>query len=215
MRTTAEPRVLAQRLRQLDVGSWVLDVGCLKSYCVNSPFSLRLACEADIPILEQLIPFSVRRLQAATYSPAQMEAALGPVFGVDRQLIRDGTYFVVEHGEQIVGCGGWSRRKAVFGSDCGRKGEDESLDPAQDPARIRAFFVHPDFARRGIGRMLLMRCEEAIRAAGFREAVMVATLAGEPLYAAFGYAVVERYEISLAGDLRLPAVRMAKAIPVA
>ena len=164
----------------------------------KTQFTLRLARESDIPALERLIPLSVRGLQATTYSPAQMEAALGPVFGVDRQLIRDGTYFVVENGEEIVGCGGWSRRKAVFGGDRERQGEDAELDPAHDPARIRAFFVHPDFARRGLGRLLLMHCEEAIRSAGFRETVMVATLAGEPLYAAFGYAVVERYEVLLA-----------------
>jgi GNAT superfamily N-acetyltransferase len=179
------------------------------------PFSIRLAGEIDIPALEELIPMSVRRLQAATYSPAQMEAALGPVFGVDRQLIRDGTYFVVEGEGRIVGCGGWSRRKAEFGGDRERKGEDTALDPASDPARVRAFFVHPDFARRGIGRLILTRCEEAIRAAGFREAVMVATLAGEPLYAAFGYAVVERYEITLPGGLTLPAVRMGKRFSAA
>ncbi|EDY21291.1 GCN5-related N-acetyltransferase [Chthoniobacter flavus Ellin428] len=178
----------------------------------KTQFTLRPARDSDIPVLERLIPLSVRGLQAATYSPAQMEAALGPVFGVDRQLIRDGTYFVVENGEAIVGCGGWSRRKAVFGGDRQRQGEDAALDPIRDPARIRAFFVHPDFARRGIGRMLLTHCEEAIGAAGFREAVMVATLAGEPLYAAFGYAVVERYEVPLAEGLMLPVIRMAKAI---
>jgi N-acetylglutamate synthase-like GNAT family acetyltransferase len=178
-------------------------------------FSIRLALEMDIPALEELIPLSVRRLQAATYSPAQMEAAIGPVFGVDRQLIRDGTYFVVESEGKVVGCGGWSRRKAVFGGDRDRAGEDAALDPAHDPARIRAFFVHPDYARRGIGRLILTRCEEAIRTAGFREAVMVATLAGEPLYAAFGYAVIERYEIPLSGGLTLPAVRMGKRLSAA
>lgn len=177
------------------------------------PFSIRLAREADIPALEELIPLSVRTLQAATYSPAQMEAAIGPVFGVDRQLIRDGTYFVVESAGAIVGCGGWSRRRAVFGGDRERKGEDAALDPAQDPARVRAFFVHPDYARRGIGRLILTRCEEAIQAAGFREAVMVATLAGEPLYASFGYAVIERYEVPLSAGLTLPAVRMGKCFP--
>lgn len=179
------------------------------------PFSIRLAREADIPALEALIPLSVRGLQAATYSPAQMEAAIGPVFGVDRQLIRDGTYFVVESEGMIVGCGGWSRRKAVFGGDRERQGEDAALDPAQDPARVRAFFVHPDYARRGIGRLILTRCEEAIQAAGFGEAVMVATLAGEPLYAAFGYAVIERYEVPLAGGIMLPAVRMGKRFTTA
>ena len=171
---------------------------------------IRLATEADIPALEVLIPLSVRSLQAAHYSPAQMEAALGPVFGVDRQLIRDGTYFVVEDAEQIVGCGGWSKRMAVFGGDRARSGEDEWIDPIRDPARIRAFFVHPDWARRGVGSVLLAACEDAIREAGFHRIVMVATLAGEPLYAAFGYQVEERYEVPMRDGLRLPVVRMAK-----
>lgn len=179
---------------------------------VTSLFSIRLAGEADVPVLERLIPLSVRGLQAGCYSPAQMEAALGPVFGVDRILIRDGTYFVVEAGGEIVGCGGWSRRQAVFGEDRERVGEDAFLDPARDAARIRAFFVHPAWARRGIGRMILVECERAVRAAGFRGAVMVATLAGEPLYAAIGYAVIERYEVPLATGLALPVVRMGKPL---
>jgi GNAT superfamily N-acetyltransferase len=195
------------RLREFPSGWSVLGA---QSCCVNAPFSIRLAGAVDIPTLEWLIPLSVRELQAATYSPAQMEAALGPVFGVDTQLIRDGTYFVVEDGDLIVGCGGWSRRKAAFGGDRERQGEDAALDPTQDPARIRAFFVHPDWARRGIGRLILTRCEEAIRAAGFREVVLVATLAGEPLYAASGFAVIERYEVPLSGGVALPVVRMEK-----
>ncbi len=117
---------------------------------MKAPFSIRLARDADIATLEELIPLSVRGLQAGSYSPAQMEAALGPVFGVDRQLIRDGTYFVVEADGQIIGCGGWSRRKAVFGGDRERRGEDEVLDPKSEPARIRAYFVDPNWARRGV-----------------------------------------------------------------
>jgi len=140
----------------------------------------------DVPALEGLIPLSVRTLQAAHYSPAQMEAALGPVFGVDRHLIADGTYFVAEQDGQIVGCGGWSRRKSLFGGDAAREcSEDSLLDPVRDPARIRAFFVHPAWARRGIGRAILAACESAIVAARFPVAELVATLAGEPLYAAF------------------------------
>ncbi len=107
----------------------------------------RLAREEDIPALEALIPVSVRVLQAPYYSAAQMEAALGPVFGVDKQLIRDGTYFVVENDAQVVGCGGWSKRKSLYGGDSGRAGEDAQLDPRRDPARVRAFFVHPAWAR--------------------------------------------------------------------
>ena len=106
----------------------------------------RLAQEADIPQLEVLIPVSVRALQAAHYSPAQMEAALGPVFGVDRQLIRDGTYFVVEYESQIVGCGGWSKRRSLYGGDRDRVEADPELDPKCDAARVRAFFVHPAWA---------------------------------------------------------------------
>lgn len=177
---------------------------------MSDAFTLRLARDSDIPALEELIPLSVRGLQSSHYSASQMEAALGPVFGVDRQLINDGTYFVVEAGEQIVGCGGWSRRKAVFGGDRGRAGEDTALDPAHDPARIRAFFVHPGWARRGIGRAILEACEKALLAAGFREAVMVATLTGEALYAVLGYAVEERYEVPLSNGLMLPVVRMGK-----
>lgn len=173
-------------------------------------WKLRLATEADIPVLEELIPLSVRSLQAAYYSPAQMEAALGPVFGVDRQLILDQTYFVAARDDQIVGCGGWSRRKAMFGGDRERAGEDALLDPAREPARIRAFFVHPAWARKGIGRRILTECEAAMLAAGFRSAELVATLAGEPLYAAFGYVAIERYEVPLTGGHVLGVARMAK-----
>lgn len=175
-------------------------------------WSLRVAVMGDVPALEELIPLSVRALQLAHYSHAQMEVALGPVFGVDRQLITDGTYFIVEDASRIVGCGGWSRRKAVFGGDRERSGQDELIDPARDPARIRAFFVHPDFARRGIGRAILAACESAIVAAKFADAELVATLTGEPLYAAFAYEVVERYEVPMSEGLNLPVVRMKKRL---
>jgi len=172
----------------------------------------RIASDADIPALETLIPLSVRALQAAHYSTAQMEAALGPVFGVDRQLIRDGTYFVVEDAGRIVGCGGWSKRKTLYGGDRDRAGEDVELNPEIDPARIRAFFVHPQWTRRGIGRSILLHCETAATKAGFARAELVATLAGEPLYAKFGYTVIERYEAPMADGLSLPVVRMAKRL---
>lgn len=173
-------------------------------------WSPRLAYENDIPALEYLIPLSVRILQAPYYSPAQMEAAIGPVFGVDRQLIRDGTYFVIDHNSQIVGCGGWSKRKTLYGGDRERPEDEEELDPKHDSARVRAFFVHPGWARRGIGRVILATCERAALAAGFQRAELVATLAGEPFYASFGYAVTERYEAPMANGLSLPVVRMGK-----
>jgi GNAT superfamily N-acetyltransferase len=176
-------------------------------------FKLRAAQERDIPALEALIPLSVRALQAAHYSTAQMDAAIGPVFGVDRELIRDGTYFVVEAAGTIIGCGGWSRRQTLFGGDAGRGAPPSALlDPARDSARIRAFFVHPDHARQGIGRHIMVACEEAISKAQFRSVELVATLAGEPLYAAFAYTAVERYGIPLRGGLALPAVRMVKTL---
>jgi GNAT superfamily N-acetyltransferase len=175
-------------------------------------FTIRPARADDISALEDLIPLSTHALMVGYHTPEILAAAIGPVFGVDRRLIEDGTYFVAEVGGRVVGCGGWSRRKAVFGGDRGRVGEDTFIDPTTDPARIRAFFVHPDFARRGIGRALLNECENAIRAARFRDIVMVATLAGVPLYEATGYAVQERYEVPLAGGLMLPVVRMGKRL---
>jgi GNAT superfamily N-acetyltransferase len=172
----------------------------------------RLAREDDIPALEALIPLSVRALQAPYYTPAQMEAAIGSVFGVDRQLICDGTYFVVEHESQVIGCGGWSLRQTICGGDHGRTCEDAELDPRRDAACVRAFFVHPQWARRGIGRGIMAVCERAILEARFGAVVLVATLAGEPLYASFGYTVAERYSIPLGGGLDLPVVRMAKRL---
>ena len=170
----------------------------------------RLAREDDILRLEALIPISVKRLQAHHYSGAQMEAALGLVFGVDSQLIRDGTYFVVEREGQIIGCGGWSNRKTLFGGDAMKTGMDIELDPKRDPARIRAFFVHPAWARCGIGCAILERCEKAIQLAGFRSVELVATLTGEPFYRACNYSQGERFEVPLANGLTLPVVRMVK-----
>ena len=161
-------------------------------------------------MLEELIRLSSRTLQAPYYSAGQIEAALGPIFAVDHQLIRDGTYFVVEQEGAIVGCGGWSKRKAFYGGGNDRQAEEPVLDPRFDAARIRAFFVHPALARRGIGQTILWACERAIEAAQFLKADLVATLAGEPLYASSGYAVEERYEIPITSGLKLPVVRMSK-----
>lgn len=178
-------------------------------------FRMRRALPADVPALHALIASSVRGLQAQDYSPEQIEGALGTVFGVDTQLIADGTYFVVEvtgAGRQprIVGCGGWSGRKTLFGSDKGSGREDSLLDPQRDNARIRAFFVHPDWARRGIGAHILEACENAAVTAGFRGFEMGATLSGQRLYAARGYRVVERIAVTLANGASMPVIRMAK-----
>ena len=178
----------------------------------DDAWRLRLAELTDVDALEALIPASVRALQSAFYSPIQLDAALGSVFGVDRLLIRDRTYFVIERNGEILGCGGWSRRRSLFGGDAGRAGEDALLNPKSDAARIRAFFVHPAWARRGIGRAILVACEKAIEIAEFRNVDIVATLAGEPLYAAFGYGVTQRFDIQMSGGVTLPVVRMTKSI---
>jgi GNAT superfamily N-acetyltransferase len=181
-----------------------------REHAAAHPVSLRVARAEDVSALEKLIPLSVRALQAAYYSPAQMEAAIGPVFGVDHQLIADGTYFVVEQAGEVIGCGGWSKRKSICGSGPAGEGAESELNPRHDPARIRAFFVHPAWARRGIGRSIVAACEAAIAAAGFQRAELLATLAGEPLYAACGYRVAERYDLEMRDNLRLPVVLMTK-----
>jgi len=173
-------------------------------------WTLRLATDDDIPALETLIELSVRELQAPWYSTEQMDGALGDVFGVDGQLIRDRTYFVAEQAGALIGCGGWSKRASLFGSGAARETDDAVLDPSRDAARVRAFFVHPQQARRGIGRAILHACEGAIRLAGFREITLVSTLAGVDFYRTLGYEPGERYDVPLANGLSLPVVPMNK-----
>jgi GNAT superfamily N-acetyltransferase len=237
-------------------------------------FNLRLATEEDIPALHTLIEASVRGLQAEDYAPAQIEGALGPVLGLDTQLIRDGTYFVAEakgweedltsgakahndpaasaarltsgpvtkHGAAaaspaaletltgplLAGCGGWSKRKTLFGADRGPgrahltdEGpslgipawrDDGMLNPATDAAKVRAIFVHPKFARRGLGSQILARVEAEAAAAGFRRFEMGSTLTGVPLYLLRGYVEVERIAVPLANGEVLPVVKMTKLL---
>jgi GNAT superfamily N-acetyltransferase len=174
--------------------------------------TLRQAVAADIPALRVLIDASVRGLQAADYTPTQIEGALQSVYGVDSQLIADGTYFVVEAEGAIVGCGGWSKRKTLFGGDRWSGREEALLSPQQDAAKIRAFFVHPRWVRRGIGSVILEACEKAAAAAGFTRFEMGATLTGVPLYSARGYVALENIEAPLANGESLMVVRMEKRI---
>jgi GNAT superfamily N-acetyltransferase len=180
-------------------------------------FKLRLATSEDVPALRELIDMSVRVLQSADYSAEQLEAALGTAYGVDTQLIADGTYYVVEAavgaGESVIAaCGGWSMRKTLYGSDHGPYRDSGLLDPAQDAAKIRAFFVHPDWVRRGIATLILKTCEDAAYARGFRRFEMGATLTGVPMYAARGYVKGEEIDVPLPGGLSLKVVRMAKRV---
>ncbi len=175
---------------------------------------LRTALTADIPRLREVIEASVRGLQAHDYTPAQIEGALRGVYGVDTQLIADGTYFAVEAPEdgEIIACGGWSKRKTLYGGDQYAAREDSLLDPARDAAKIRAFFVHPDWARRGIGTLILNACENAALAAGFTRLEMGATLSGVPFYRARGYVEIEKQSATLGNGEALPIIRMAKEI---
>ncbi len=176
---------------------------------------IRKATPADIPRLQELIEASVRGLQPDYYSPGQIEGALKSVYGVDSQLIADGTYFVVECSPsqgnvEIAACGGWSKHKTLYGGDQFAGREDSLLDPARDAAKIRAFFVHPKWARQGIGGMILEACENAAREAGFTRLEMGATLSGVAFYRAKGYVAIENQEVPLANGESLPIVRMAK-----
>lgn len=176
-----------------------------------APLALRHATLRDVPQLHALIARSVMELQSHTYSEDLRRAAIGDVFGVDPFLVQDHTYYLAELGNVIVGCGGWSARRSLCGAnqDLG-EGDNPLLDPAVDPARIRAFFTDPLHARRGIGKALLRVSETAALNAGFRRGELVATLAGEPFYVSQGYEVLKRFELPLKNGLRMPVVQMGK-----
>ena len=172
---------------------------------------LRFATAEDIPELGRLIEQSVRGLSVGFYTGPQIESALRHVFGPDTQLIADQTYYVVEDQEgELVAAGGWSRRRTLYGADHLKRGADPLLEPATEPARIRAFFVHPAWARRGLGRRLFECCAAAAARAGFRSLELMATLPGEPLYRALGFVPVERSEVALPDGEKLPVVRMTR-----
>jgi GNAT superfamily N-acetyltransferase len=183
--------------------------------------TLRTATAADLEAIRRLIAASVRGLQHE-YSEGQREQALASVFTPDTQLIADGTYFILEIAEgsvleasdgALAGCGGWSWRKTLYGGDHHHQSRDAArLDPATDPAKIRAFFVHPQWARRGLGTRLLKACERAAWDAGFRRCEMGATLSGVPLYERYGYRRTAKILVDLPRGERLPVVRMEKVL---
>lgn len=180
----------------------------------GSNFRIRAAQLADAPALRRLIELSVRGLQAGDYTPRQIEGALGTALGIDTQLILDATYFIAFPAEQpdtFVACGGWSRRRTLFGSDGGSGRNAALLDPQTDAARIRAIFVHPNWARRGLGSLILRHCESEARDAGFCRFEMGSTLTGVPLYRQRGYIELERVEVPLPNGEVLPVIRMTKS----
>lgn len=175
--------------------------------------ALRLATRADIPALQWLIAASARGLSRGYYTPAQIDAAITHVFGVDTQLIADGTYFVIDAADATpAAAGGWSARRTLFGGDQMKADTDPRLDPATEPARIRAFFVHPQWARRGLARQLYAACAQAAWDAGFRAFELMATKPGEPLYAALGFTVIEEVTMALPGGVVVPFSRMRQVI---
>ena len=176
---------------------------------MRNPARIRAATPSDVPSLEGLIALSIRSLGLPFYSPEQIESALAYAFGVDPQLIEDGTYFTAEMDGRLAGCGGWSKRRKIYGGDQAELADSSLLDPGVDAARIRAFFVHPDFARRGVGSELLKHCMEAARANGFFRFELMGTLPGEPLYKSFGFTVIERVPTILPDGTRIEFVRMA------
>lgn len=174
---------------------------------------LRPALPPDAPAIAALIVASIRGIGARRYSERQVESSLQHLFGVDSQMIEDGTYFVVEDDGQIVGAGGWSRRRTPFGGDRAGAVRDAGFrDPSREPAVARAFYVHPAWARRGVGRRLLDASEGAARDAGFGRVELVATLTGLPLYRAAGYEERGPVAIPLPDGVVIEAVRMEKAL---
>jgi N-acetylglutamate synthase-like GNAT family acetyltransferase len=184
--------------------------GLKKGRGMNENLTIRCATEADIAAMQALIARSAIQLSATFYTPEQAQSLLTHVFGVDTQLILDQTYFVIEEQGSMLACGGWSKRKTLFGGDQAKQGEDSLLDPAVDAARIRAFFVAPSAARRGLGSLLLRHCTEQAQAAGFHSLELVATMPGVPLYRARGFTELEQFELHLPGGIDAPVCRMQK-----
>lgn len=175
-------------------------------------FSLRPALESDKAALNELIALSGVELSAGFYTDEQAQAITREVYGVDSSLISDGTFYAVESDGVIIACGGWGKRAVDCGGDHAKTGTDRLLDPVSEPARIRAFFVHPGMARRGLGAMLLDHCTSEARRAGFMALELMSTMPGEPLYLKYGFQPLERIDMPLSGGVTVALTRMQKEI---
>ena len=176
----------------------------------GNTLEIRTARLDELEALHALMDLAIGSLLKPFLNEAEI-ASSRTIMGLDSQLVKDGTYFVVEENGALAGCGGWSRRATLYGGDVSPGRDPALLDPAKDPARVRAMYTHPAFVRRGVGRMILARCEEAARAEGFTRAELVATMAGLPLYLACGYQPVERFTDDRGGT-PVPLARMVKAL---
>ena len=174
-------------------------------------FTHRKAVLADLPELHALMEISIRKIIGTFLDQARVEASY-EFMGVDTQLIKDRTYFVVELGQKIVGCGGWSRRATSYGGDHTTGRDSRLLDPITESARVRAMYTHPDYARQGIGRLVLSLSEDEASTEGFHSLELTATVAGEPLYAAYGFSVNERIEVPTSTGITVPCARMTRKI---
>ncbi len=191
----------------------MLEPSRMKKIGVALKIAYRVVVEKDAPKLRELIAESARGLSLGFYSESQVESALKFVFGVDSQLIADGTYFIGESAGEVVACGGWSKRKTLFGGDQFKGKIDPLLDPWIEPARIRAFFVHPQWGRKGIGQELLKLCEAAARAEEFTRLELGSTMPGVPFYTAQGFRAMEQLELTFPNGVTFPLTRMGKDLP--
>jgi len=176
---------------------------------VRTAFGHRKAVLSDIPVLCAIMDAAIAQLQKGFLSSEQIDASR-EVMGLDTKLVEDGTYFAILDGEKIVGCGGWSRRATLYGGDHSKGRDPALLDPARDTARVRAMYTHPDYARRGIGKLIMVLCEAEAVAEGFKRFELMATLSGEPLYRAAGYKAVEKTEAISSAGVPVPLIRMEK-----
>ncbi len=179
---------------------------------MSDEFTHRIATLDDLQALHTLMARSIAQNQSAFLTPAQVVAS-DKVMGLDTQLVRDGTYFIIESENRIAGCGGWSFRATLYGGDDSVVAREPTrLDPASDAAKVRAMYTDPDFTRRGIGSRILGLCEDAARNAGFKRAELMGTAAGVPLYLAHGYVASAEQEFARVGDVEIPLLRMEKQL---